>query len=160
MQGRSPRTAGNCAGRGSFYFSQLAIPTSSQKKKKPHCCRLRPRGAPFSASVTSGKSVPASQPCAQRNVCGDYVLYFAGCTSGCKRMRGGGSQTPPSQMLLSFPRNSCEFLPKIVRPVSLSVFVPLPIPPLSPSLSPSPGCLKLSPSPCSAVSCLFCPLCV
>lgn len=99
---RPPPTAGNCSERGTFYFSQFAIPTSIHEQKKGGGTAAVTSGldVPFADYLTSGKSFPCSEPqCPQlKNGCvcwGGYVYVICKVVSGFKEKMGA---TPPLQV--------------------------------------------------------------
>ena len=138
---QKPQTVGNCAGRGSFYFSQLAIPypTYEEKKKKipllplqtPGCsvrclCDLRQIGSLLRAPV------PAAETCViiMSVICQVQVRIRREC-DGTPRGRPRSPYHFPSTASIH-PKKFLQKkqLPKNLLPLSL--FVPLPLISLSP----------------------------
>lgn len=139
----APSTAGNGAGRGSFYFSQLAIPsppTSKKKKKKSLGCDFRPRGAPFAGCVTSGCSFPFSEPQGPQLGDGCARDKDGTCRVRVRMQREGGCD---AALASSLPRSlsPCKAFLQGKQPPGTPLSLSLSGPLLSLSVCPSPACL-------------------
>lgn len=137
----APSTAGNGAGRGSFYFSQLAIPISTHKQKKKSLgCDFRPRGAPFAGCVTSGCSFPFSEPQGPQLGDGCARDKDGTCRVRVRMQREGGCD---AALASSLPRSlsPCKAFLQGKQPPGTPLSLSLSRPLLSLSVCPSPACL-------------------
>ena len=119
----APDSAGNCAGRGSFYFSQLGIPTSTHKQKKkkkkkkktpivvtpdPRCSNPLPRDPEqviFLLRASVSKAEKCVCVCVCVCVCDSYVIRRVHVR--IQRECGCHPALESSlQLLLPAPRNS------------------------------------------------------